>query len=109
MVQPLHLRDIAWVLTTLIEAVLFTQLVRKGLLQRYPFFSTYLLSTILQSIGMAELYRVVDFRSRTAWYIAWGVQGFVVALRASAVVELTRKIFAAYTGLWALGGEFCWV
>jgi hypothetical protein len=102
MVEPLQLRNLAWALTTAVECVLFVQLARKKFLTRYPWFSLYVASTILQSVVVATTYRVYGVSGIWVWKIAWGSQAIVVFLRFQAVVELTKKILSEYLGIWAL-------
>jgi len=56
----------------------------------------------LQSVAVAALYRTQNLDKMTAWKIAWLTQGFVVVMRALALVELNRKVLARYIGIWAL-------
>jgi hypothetical protein len=102
MVEPLQLRNVAWALTTITECVLLTQLVRRKFLKNYPWFCSYVASTILQSLVVAVAYRLSGISSTMVWNIAWGSQLVVVLFRFQAVVELTRKILHGYLGIWAL-------
>jgi len=102
MVEPLQLRNMAWALTTILECVLFVQLARRKFLNKYPWFSVYVASTIMQSAVVATVYRVYGVSDTWVWKIAWGSQAIVVFLRFQAVVELTKKILAGYLGIWAL-------
>src|SRR5260370_10723445 len=102
MVEPLQLRNVAWALTTITECVLLTQLVRRKFLKNYPWFCSYVASTILQSLVVGVAYRLSDISSTMVWKIAWGSQLVVVLFRFQAVVELTRKILHGYLGIWAL-------
>jgi len=102
MVEPLQLRNLAWALTTTVECVLFVQLARRKFLDKYPWFSIYVASTIVQSAVVASAYRIYDVPNMAVWKIAWGSQLIVVSLRFQAVVELTRRILGGYLGIWAL-------
>ena len=102
MVEPLQLRNLAWALTTTVECILFVQLARRKFLDKYPWFSIYVASTIVQSAVVATAYRVFDVPSMVVWKIAWASQLIVVFLRFQALVELTRKILDRYLGIWAL-------
>jgi hypothetical protein len=110
MVEPLQLRNLAWALTTTVECVLFVQLARRKFLDKYPWFSLYVVSTIVQSAVIATAYRVFETPNMVVWKIAWGSQLIVAFLRFQALVELTRKILGRYPGIWALAWRlFCTV
>ncbi len=71
MVEPLQLRNLAWALTTTVECILFVQLARRKFLDKYPWFSIYVASTIVQSAVVAAAYRVFDVPSMVVWKVAW--------------------------------------
>jgi len=102
MEQPLHLKDILWAVTTIVEVLLLVQLIRGKLLRSYPFFSGYVACVILQSVGLALVHRSAEFDRVTEWNIAWGSQGVVALARSLALIELIQKILAQYSGIWAL-------
>ncbi|HET7107251.1 MAG TPA: hypothetical protein VFI38_10600 [Candidatus Acidoferrum sp.] len=102
MVEPLQLQTAAWAATSTLELGLFVQLLRRKLGRVYPLFFAYLVSTILQSIAVAALYRGGHYDKLTTWKIAWLTQGVVVFLRASVLLELNRKVLSCYIGIWAL-------
>jgi hypothetical protein len=51
------------------------------------------------------VYRQWGFFSYTAWDLAWGSQGIVVLIRTLAVWEVTRRLLAAYSGVWRLASR----
>ena len=102
MVEPLQLQTAAWALTSTLELGLLVQLLRRKLGQVYPLFFAYLVSTILQSIAVAVLYRASNLDKVTTWDIAWSTQGVVVFLRGLVLLELSRKVLSGYVGIWAL-------
>ncbi len=102
MVEPLQLRNLAWILTTTIECALLVQLVRRNFLDKYPWFSVYLASTIVQSMVVAAAYRAIETPNMVLWKIAWGSQIIVVFLRFQALVEFMRRVLGRYLGIWAL-------
>lgn len=106
MVQPLQLQTATWALTSTLELGLFVQFLRRKLGRVYPLFFAYLVSTILQSIAVAALYRAGNFDKLTTWKIAWLTQGVVVFLRALVLLELGRKVLSGYIGIWALARRF---
>jgi hypothetical protein len=102
MVEPLQLQTAVWALTSTLELGLVVQLLRRKLGRVYPLFFAYLVSTILQSIALAALYRAGNLDKVTTWKIAWFTQGVVVFLRALVLLELGRKVLSGYVGIWAL-------
>src|ERR1700739_3605896 len=102
MVEPLQLRNLAWTFTTLVKCALLVQLVRRKFLDDYPWFCSYVVSTILQSLFVAVVYRIPGLSDLMVWKMAWCSQLIVICFRFQAVVELIRKILGAYLGIWAL-------
>jgi hypothetical protein len=99
---PLILRNLSWVLTTLLELVLLGYLLRKKLYRSHPAFFAYLLVAIGQSAVVAATYHFLGARSDSAYTIAWGTQAVVVCARWLAVVEIAKKTLAKYSGIWAM-------
>jgi hypothetical protein len=102
MVDSLHLQSVAWALTTALELVLLFLLLRQKAVPDYPLFTTYVVSVILQSIGVAKLHQMTWLDRWTAWKLAWGTQAVVTVTRSLAIVELARKIVGTYSGIWLL-------
>ena len=102
MISSLSLLDISWRVTMAAELVLLVTLVLRKLYRSYPFFTAYVVSTLLQSVGMFLLYRQPNLGSNAVWNIAWGTQVAITLIRGLVLVELTRKILARYTGIWIL-------
>jgi len=103
MYEALNLRNLSWALTTITEVILFVYLVRRKLFRSLPFFSVYILATILQSVLMAAAYGVWGSQSYRAWLIGWASQLVVVSGRLAAVMEVARRILFPFSGIWALG------
>ena len=97
-----YLQSVAWALTTALELALLFLLLRRKAIANYPLFTVYLVFAILQSATVAALQRFTGLDRYAAWDIAWGTQAIVTIMRSLALVELTRKIFSAYLGIWAL-------
>ena len=102
MVEPLQLRNLAWAFTTAVECILFAQLARRKFLVRYPWFSLYVASTVVQSAVIAAIYRTFGSSQPWVWNLAWATQVIVVFFRFLCVVEVTKKILRGYSGIWAL-------
>ena len=105
MAETLLLRNLAWAATTALECVLLISVVRRKMYRTHPLFSLYVLSAIAQSALAFGVYRQWGFFSYTAWHLAWGSQGVVVLIRTLAVWELTRRLLAAYSGVWGLASK----
>lgn len=102
MADLLYLRNTVWALTTILELLLLGLLVRKKAIANYPFFTTYLISAILQSFAVATVYRTMEIGGRRAWFAAWGTQAVVTIMRSLALVELAKRVLSAYAGIWGL-------
>src|ERR1700760_1239835 len=100
MIDPKHLNDILWVLTTLMELVLLVYLVSKGLYRSHPAFLFYILAAILQSLVVAFIYRVWTYESPVAWRLAWGTQLLLTGARWAASFEIARRVFSGFSGIW---------
>jgi len=107
--EALNLRNLAWVLTTITELILFVYLVRRKLYRSHPVFSAYILGAILQSFLMAATYGVWGTQSYRAWLIAWLSQLLMETARFAAVVEVARRVLSPYSGIWALGRRVLFV
>jgi hypothetical protein len=92
----------AWVTTTSLEVVLLALLVRRKAIPNYPFFTAYLVTAILQSVAIAMLRRATGMDKYVHWDLSWGTQAVVSIMRSLALVEVIRKVLAAYVGIWAL-------
>jgi hypothetical protein len=102
MVEPLILRNLAWAPTSLLEALLLVELVRRQVYRVHSAFFVYILATLLQSAVVASAYRIWGFQSFTSWTIAWGSQAVVIGARWFAVAGISRRMVAGYTGIWKM-------
>src|ERR1700739_2441650 len=100
--ELLNVRNLAWILTTVLELVLLFYLVRQGLYRTHVAFFLYILAAIVQSAVVASSYRYWGPRSVQSWKIAWGSQGVVVCARWLAVMEITKRVLANYGGIWGM-------
>jgi hypothetical protein len=91
-----------WAATFGMEAALLILLLVRRQYREYPFFSAYILGTLLQSAVLFFSYWRWGFDSHISVRIAWISQGLVVALRGLVVVELCRRLVGPYRGIWAL-------
>jgi len=109
MVEPQHLRDLAWALNSVAELLLLIFLVRRGSVRSHPAFFFYLLGILAQSAGLFCAYRYFSFNSATAWAIAWSSQGFVTCARWFAGFEIAQKVLSPYSGIWGLAKRVLFV
>lgn len=109
MTDPQLLQNVFWALTTLLEVILLSVLLRKGLPRVYPAFFIYVLSAILQSAIVAASYHYFGSRSAVSFNIAWGSQGAVVVARWFAVIEIARKTLTTFPGIWKMASRILFV
>jgi len=102
MFASLHPLDIAWEVTSAIESVLLAGLLWRRTFLRYPVFTVYIVSTLLQSAAIAYLYQQSGLSRASTWAVAWGSQGVVSLMRALAIAELTRSLLERYPGIWKM-------
>lgn len=102
MVESLELRGFAWALTTLLELLLLLYLLRRQMFRSHPFFSAYILATVLESPLVALSSRHWDAHSIPYFAVAWGSQAAVVAARWLAAREVADRVLAGYPGIWGL-------
>jgi len=104
MVSSFSLRELVWLFVSIVEVSLLVFLLVRRLDRSYRFFSLYILSLVVQTTVVAAVYRHWGETSREYWVAAWLSQAAVVGTRWLAVVEIARKIFARYSGIWRLAG-----
>jgi len=109
MVEPLHLNDFTWALTTLLELILLVYLFRRQLYRSHPLFSTYLLATVLESGAVALSYRYWGAQSMQYFDVASSSQMAVVCARWLAVGEVARKVLRDYLGIWGIARRILFV
>jgi hypothetical protein len=102
MVDPQHLRDFAWAITSVMEVVLVGYLLRRGLYRSHPAFVFYIVAALLQSLVIFLAYQRFDFRSVAAWWIGWSSQTLLTGARWLASLEIARRLLSNYSGIWAL-------
>jgi hypothetical protein len=102
MVEPLNVRDLTWAVTTLLELVLMSYILLRKLYRLYPAFSAYVLATFFQGVLIFWSGRHWGELSMQYFNTAWSSQAAMICLRWLAVVEITRRVLAAYTGIWKL-------
>lgn len=105
MAEPLFLRNLAWAATTALELFLLMSVVRRKMYRTHPLFCLYVFSIIAQSALAFAAYWQWGFFSYRAWDLAWGSQGIVLLIRTLAVWEVTRRLLAAYSGVWGLASK----
>jgi hypothetical protein len=109
MVDPQHLRDLAWALTALLQIVLLFFIFRQKLIRLHPAFSAYILATSLQSFLVGWVGLRWGVQSMAYFDIAWGMQAVVLCARWLAVMEIAKQVLAGYTGIWKLASSILFV
>lgn len=102
MAASLILRNVSWALSTLLELVLLFFLVRRRFYRSHPAFCLYVIVAILQSAVVAASYLSFGTDSRQSYDVGWGSQAMVIAVRWGAIMEISRKTFADYSGIGAM-------
>jgi hypothetical protein len=102
MAASLILRNLFWVVTSLLELGLLILLIRRNVYRSHPAFFSYILLAILQSGVVAASYRYLGPASRSSYFIGWGAQALVICARWLAVMEIAKKAFLRYAGIWAM-------
>lgn len=101
MAQVGQLESYAWALCFVLQVGLMMLLVARRHYVRLPMFTVYLVGSLAQNVADFLIYQRYGFHSRAAVQSAWGIQFAVIVLRAAAVLEICRLVFANYGGIWA--------
>jgi hypothetical protein len=91
-----------WAITVLLEAGLAALLLYRKNYKKFPFFFSYVLTTIAQSTILFLCYTIWTFHSPASLVASWSTQAFVLLARALAVAEICRHVLAKYRGIWGL-------
>ncbi len=91
-----------WVLSTVLNAVLFALVLWRGVCRRLPFFSAYVAVVLFGGLLRWAVYRQAGYGSQMAWYVGWITQAGMFLARSLAVVELCWQSLRPYRGIWAL-------
>lgn len=102
MVEPLHLRDLAWAVTTCCEIILLFYLWNRRRYSTHPVLFLYVVAVVAQSALAMLVYEEWGYSTRAYWVVAWGTQMLVICARGWAVFELAHRSLGAYRGIWAL-------
>ena len=109
MVEAWTIRNLAWAATTVLELVLLFLLFRRKLYLLHPAFSVYISTTVLQSLFGAWASHHWGGQSMRYFNFAWGAQGVVICVRWVAVIEVARRVLAAYSGIWKLASGILFI
>jgi len=91
-----------WGFSSLLQAGLFLQLVRREVYRRLPFFSIYILTVVMSGAAVWWTYHKYGYASLTSFSLAWVLQALALVARGVAVGELCHRVLSAYRGVWAL-------
>ena len=97
-------RTFVWLFVSAVEVWFLLFLAYRRRYRSHPFFSLYALSLVLQTAVVALVYRHWGAASHEYFEAAWLTQAVVVGFRWLAVVEIARKVFLQYSGVWRLAG-----
>src|SRR6266581_3732802 len=102
MAEIVNFEKTLWLTSVLLQSALFALLLYRKNYKPFPFFSAYVLVTLLQNAALFVSYRLWGFKSPVSFGVAWATQGLVVVARVLAVTEIFRHVLAKYRGVWAL-------
>lgn len=102
MTELLTLRNLLWLTTAAAEAFLLFSLLQRKLQNLHPIFLSYIACTLVQSALAAFVYGHWELESKIASRVIWSSQAVVISMRFAAVIEMARRIFSKYIGLWSL-------
>jgi hypothetical protein len=91
-----------WALSEAAQCVLLGVLIARKAYRDYPAFTFYVLATLLQNAVVFIVSSFFDLSPFSIWCISWGMQGFVLCIRALAVAEVARHFLGHFRGIWAL-------
>lgn len=100
--QLSFLASLHWGLSALIEAAVFVLAIRRGLFERLPIFTAYLLLLLVNEATTAAVYATTGITSHASFVTAWTLQGLLVSLRAVVIYEICRSLLSAHQGVWRL-------
>jgi hypothetical protein len=94
--------NVLWALTALLEVILLILVLRRNLNRTHLPLFIYVFAVIVQS-GIIAFASWRFGRDSVPFYnIAWGTQAIVISLRWFAVIDIARKAFSAFPGIWEL-------
>lgn len=99
MVQSPILAQLPSVLSTLLEVILLSYLLRRKLHRVHPAFCVYIIAVLGQGLLGALATWHWGVRSQQAWLVYWIAQVVVISARWLAITEIARKVFAEYRGI----------
>jgi hypothetical protein len=99
MLAPLTLRNVLWLLTTMVEIVLFVWLLRGNIRDTHRAFIIYIAGAIAQSALAAWIYFKWGIYDPVASKTIWASQGVLLCLRFLAVYETAQRILSRYRGI----------
>jgi hypothetical protein len=97
-----------WAISVFLETGLAVLLLYRKNYRTFPFFFSYVLTTIAQSIILFVCYTIWTFNSPASLAASWSTQAFVLLARALAIAEICRHVLAKYRGIWGLAWRLLW-
>ena len=97
-----NLATVSWLFVSTVEVLLLVFVLYRRQYRSHPLFTLYVFSLVLQTTVAFLAYRRWGPRSWQYFDVAWLSQASVVCARWLAVVEIARKVFVRYSGVWRL-------
>ena len=97
-----NLATVSWLLVSVVEVLLLVFVLYRRQYRSHPLFTLYVFSLVLQTTVAFLAYRRWGAGSWQYFNVAWLSQASVVCARWLAVVEIARKVFVRYSGVWRL-------
>jgi hypothetical protein len=91
-----------WIAETSLTFVLFVLVFARGLHRRLPFFGTYVVLLVVETVAVHWTYHHWGYTSAAAWYVYWSCLGVVLFARVLAVAELCWRSLRSSPAVWAI-------
>jgi hypothetical protein len=98
--------EIHWAGTALLELALFILALRRKLFERHLFFTIYLGALVAYEGLIWLTYALLGIQSRSAFYVYWALQAFLILFRGAAVYEICGVLLAPFLGVWRICRTF---
>jgi hypothetical protein len=95
-------QNFLWIAETSLTFVLFVLVFARGLHRRLPFFGTYVVLLVVETVAVHWTYHHWGYTSAAAWYVYWSCLGVVLFARVLAVAELCWRSLRSSPAVWAI-------
>src|SRR6266566_4264706 len=97
MAEIVNFEKTLWLTSVLLQSALFALLLYRKNYKPFPFFSAYVLVTLLQNAALFVSYRLWGFKSPVSFGVAWATQGLVVVARVWRILLAAAGCVLAYS------------